>query len=120
MYLSSALGTYLRAQTLPEPSACALWISNLFHIGSCYVFIWYWKMGAFGAGLAFSATQLVNLFIVLAWIQILRPGVTRRSWIPWNWSKATSDLGHVLERALPCAMLMWAEWWCAEILTLVA
>jgi len=53
-------------------------------------------------------------------VHCVRPGVTKESWVPWNSQKAVSNLGDFLEKSVPCALLMWAEWWCAEIMTLMA
>eukprot|EP00429_Kryptoperidinium_foliaceum_P007349 CAMPEP_0176017608 /NCGR_PEP_ID=MMETSP0120_2-20121206/8450_1 /TAXON_ID=160619 /ORGANISM="Kryptoperidinium foliaceum, Strain CCMP 1326" /LENGTH=512 /DNA_ID=CAMNT_0017350633 /DNA_START=18 /DNA_END=1556 /DNA_ORIENTATION=- len=120
MYISSSLSAFLRAQTLPQASVYATWGSNVFHVFSCWLFISYLDLGAFGAGLAFSATQIFSMAILLSYIHFVRPGVTQKSWISWDQKRAVSDLRGFMEKALPCAMLMWAEWWCAEVMTLLA
>jgi len=120
MYISSAISTYLRAQTIPQASVYATWISNVLHIGGCYLFIVHLKMGAFGAGLAFSVTQTFSFLFLLGYVHFVRPGVTQKSWIGWDWKASTSNLRGFLDKALPCAMLMWVEWWCAELMTLMA
>jgi len=120
LYMSNAIGTYLRAQTIPHASVYATWTSNILHVMNCYFFIYQLNMGAFGAGLAFSVTQVINCVFVAAYIQFIRPGVTQKSWLRWNCQHATSNLYGFIEKALPCAMLMWAEWWCSEVMTLLA
>merc|ERR1719272_452490 len=77
-------------------------------------------MGAFGAGLAFSVTQTFSFLFLLGYVHFVRPGVTQKSWIRWDWQASTSNLRGFLDKALPCAMLMWVEWWCAEVMTLMA
>lgn len=64
-------------------------------------------------------TQLVQFAITFSYIQFFRPGVTKESWIAWDWAQSTTSLESFLELALPCAMSMWAEWWCAEVMTLL-
>eukprot|EP00928_Gymnodinium_smaydae_P087947 TRINITY_DN72118_c0_g1_i1.p1 TRINITY_DN72118_c0_g1~~TRINITY_DN72118_c0_g1_i1.p1 ORF type:complete len:518 (-),score=102.78 TRINITY_DN72118_c0_g1_i1:132-1649(-) len=120
LYMSNAVGVYLRAQRLPEASAYATWLSNVFHVGSCWLFITHLRMGAFGAGLAFSCTQVASCVFLISYVHCVRPGVTKLSWIRWEWKEASSGVRAYLALALPCAMLMWAEWWCAEVMTLLA
>jgi len=122
MYFGNCLSTYLRAQTLPQAATYVTWASNVFHLCSCYVFLVYLQLGAFGAGLAFAATQSISCLMLLSYVHFLRPGVCKHSWVSWDCRKATSvsHLNSFLKKALPCAMLMWAEWWCAELMTLLA
>jgi len=120
MYLANILSTFLRAQTLPRPNLVATWSSNIFHIASSWFFIVYLEMEAWGAGLAFSATQIMQFTTVLCYIQFVRPGATAYSWYRWNWALATKGIREFLDKAVPCALSMWAEWWCAEIMTLLA
>jgi MATE family multidrug resistance protein len=120
MYMSACINTFMRAQKLPTASVYATWISNGFHFLSCYFFITLMKMGSFGAGLAFSATQTLSFLILVGYVHIARPGVTKESWIPFDMKRSTRNLKSFTDKALPCAMLMWAEWWCSEVMTLLA
>ena len=65
-------------------------------------------------------TATVISFYCARYIHLQRPGNTQESWVTWHWKEATSNLQQYVGLALPGAILMWAEWWCAEILTLLA
>lgn len=120
MFVSSAVGTYLRAQRLPEPAMVVTWICNAFHIASCTIFVGQLQLGALGAGFAFSATQVLSCLLLVTFVQVGRPGITKKSWVPWDWKLATSNLRSFLEVSVPCALLIWSEWWCAEVMTIMA
>lgn len=120
MFAQGALIAYMRAQQLPNVQLYVSLVSTLVHLGSCYVFIARLRMGNYGAGLALSATNWMAFFMLLGYVQVVRPGVTQQSWVKPSLAKATSNLRSFLSVSLPSAFAMWAEWWCAELMTLLA
>lgn len=119
IYYLNALSTYLRAQKLPNSVSTVTWVGVAMHVAFCWMFIFTFDMGMFGAGLALSMTNLVSVLMLVAYIHLQRPGVTKDSWIAPDFVTATSNLGSFLEVSLPCAMLIWSEWWCFELMTIL-
>merc|ERR1712039_103681 len=101
---------YLRAQRLPAVPLCIIGMANLLHGVNCYVFIIRMRLGNFGAGLAYSVTNWFMLGALVFVVHCLRPGLTKQSWIRWQWRQATSNLRSFLAVSLPTAFAIWAEW----------
>mmetsp|Transcript_107603 Transcript_107603/g.213785 ORF Transcript_107603/g.213785 Transcript_107603/m.213785 type:complete len:473 (+) Transcript_107603:67-1485(+) len=120
MLVANAMNAFLRAQRLPNVPAYLAWVSNAIHVCMCYIFIVRWRMGNFGAGLAISVTNWCGLALVVSIVHFCKPGLTKQSWVRWRWRQAVSNLGAFLSVSLPSAFAIWAEWWCAELMTLLA
>mmetsp|Transcript_71148 Transcript_71148/g.129849 ORF Transcript_71148/g.129849 Transcript_71148/m.129849 type:complete len:486 (+) Transcript_71148:52-1509(+) len=120
LFVSNAFMAFVRSQRLPNIPLCVSLVSNIFHIAPSYFFIVHSHMGNFGAGLAISMTNWFALVMISAYVYSVRPGPTKYSLVRWSWSKATTNLRSFLAVSLPMAFAIWAEWWCAEFMTLLA
>lgn len=120
MYMTNAMSGYLRAQMVPNASFYVQVSGNAFHVFSCYLFIFYLSMGATGAGLAVSLTNWFSCICLFLYIVLIRPGGTKESWVAWDWAESTSGLMTYIKVSLPCAALIWTEWWCTEVMMILA
>lgn len=121
-----ATRAFLRNVKLPNPDYWVRVATALVHPLWLWIFLEALPLGAFGAGLALSCSNMVGFGLLTAYVMTRKPGpVKEEAWvplpIPTELVRATDDgFEGYLRVAIPSALLMWTEWWVYEIMYLLA
>lgn len=114
---SEPIEKYLQSQGLMVPMAACSCATLVLHVPICYLLIYVCGFGYLGAAMASSVSYLVTLLALLAYIAAT--GLQKRTW--GGWSRAClRGWGPFFRLALPSAVMICLEWWCFEIVILLA
>ncbi|CAK8987542.1 unnamed protein product [Durusdinium trenchii] len=132
-FLACATRSFLRAMQLPRPIFLVSTVVVICHPLWCFLLIHRWEKGAFGAGLTVTLSYGLNFLLLTSYVAIVRPGPCKEAWriLPLELLSQkcrrtgvsdcdNSSFAAYLRVALPSAVLMWAEWWAYEAMSLLA
>eukprot|EP00913_Durusdinium_trenchii_P028209 g26444.t1 len=118
---------------LPRPIFLVSTVVVICHPLWCFLLIHRWEKGAFGAGLTVTLSYGLNFLLLTSYVAIVRPGPCKEAWriLPLELLSQkcrrtgvsdcdNSSFAAYLRVALPSAVLMWAEWWAYEAMSLLA
>eukprot|EP00897_Mesotaenium_endlicherianum_P005643 jgi/Mesen1/5106/ME000254S04132 len=114
---SEPVAKYLQAQGLMFPMALTSCCVLVLHVPICYCLIYVLKIGYLGAAMASSLTYFVTLVVLVSYIVVTK--TYTKTWGGWT-RAAFRNWGPFLWLALPSATMVCLEWWCFEIVIILA
>lgn len=113
----SPLRIFLRSQCITNPMMICTGIAMLLHIPINYLIVFWFRMGAPGTAIANFCAD-VNLMLLLC-VYVNRTGICQRSWPGWS-EACLRQWMPLLRLAIPSCLMTCLEWWCYEILMMLA
>lgn len=111
------LRIFLRSQCITKPMMVCSGIALLLHVPINYLVVYWFRLGAPGTALANFFADL-NLILFL-YVYVKRTGLCQSSWP--GWSKAClHEWMPLLRLSIPSCLMTCLEWWCYEILMMLA
>lgn len=92
-------------------------VTSVMHIGLCYFFIYEMDMDIAGLGLASICTSGLQFLLLLIYSMCV-PKISEA--IMFFNADCFRDLGSYLRMALPSTVMLCAEWWCFELIIIMA
>jgi multidrug resistance protein, MATE family len=92
-------------------------VGTILHALWCYIFVIKLNYGVAGAGIAMTTTYLVQYLVIIIYAYCL-PQISQALSCPGKQSFV--GWGEYLAISLPATLMICAEWWCFEILALLA
>lgn len=114
---SEPIEKFLQSQGLMVPMATCSCVTLALHVPICYLLIYTCGFGYLGAAMASSVSYLVTLVVLILYISIT--GLHKKTWGGWTWA-CLRGWGPFFRLALPSAVMICLEWWCFEIVILLA
>jgi MATE family multidrug resistance protein len=111
------LRIFLRSQCVTKPMMVCSGIALLLHVPINYVIVFWCRAGAPGTALANFFADL-NL-ILLLYLYVRRSGICHSSWPGWS-RACLVEWTPLLRLAIPSCLMTCLEWWCYEILMMLA
>ena len=93
--------------------------TTLCHYGWCYLFVETYDLALEGVGIARIITESTNFFMLILYIKL--SGRIKSSWIPWTLEALDRDgLKAFIKIATPIGAILFLDWVCYEIFTIIA
>ncbi|TVU07860.1 hypothetical protein EJB05_41232, partial [Eragrostis curvula] len=112
------LRVYLRSQGVTRPLAAAAAAAVLFHVPANYVLVGRLGLGARGVAAAASASNLVLLAVLLAYVVVRRDPALRAAG-PKPTAEWLAGWGPLARLAAPSCVSVCLEWWWYEVMILL-
>jgi len=92
----------------------------VFHVLGLYILVTKLDLGLKGAALANSFSAMVNASMTFVYALIHLRMTKSKCWGGLSWKGATAQWFPYLKLALPGCLMLWQEWWCFEIATILS
>ncbi|XP_046328199.1 multidrug and toxin extrusion protein 1-like [Haliotis rufescens] len=115
--LYCVLSKYLQAQSVVIPSCLILLAGNLLNAALLALFLFWLKMELLGASLAIGLSFWAVVFLHVGYIKASK--IYQDTWSGWS-VQCLSEWKVFFSLALPGLFMMCLEWWCFEIVVILA
>ncbi|CAM6100111.1 unnamed protein product [Calypogeia fissa] len=109
---------FLQTQSVVMPMVICSAASLAIHVGLCWFIIYVLGMGFPGAALATSISYWLNVVFLFLWVR--KMDTCKETWGPGFTMEAFSDLKPFLKLAASSAVMICLEYWCFEIMVMLA
>jgi hypothetical protein len=96
----------LALQAITSPLAVCSGATLLLHIPLNYLFIFTLDLGFVGAAVANSVSEIVNLALLVLYLNLETTGILERTWAGWS-RDCLQDWGAFIALAVPACLMTW-------------
>jgi MATE family multidrug resistance protein len=108
---------FLQTQSVVFPMMVCSAVTLALHVGLSYTFVYTFELGFRGAAIATSVSFWLNAILLTAYVRF--SGVCTHTWKGFS-TDAFVDLKEFLSLAVPSCIMICLEYWCFEILVILA
>ncbi|KAL3663765.1 hypothetical protein V7S43_011179 [Phytophthora oleae] len=119
VFLYKLLRKVLQAQNIIKPLVAIAAVSSVVNAVAGYVLTYHTSMGFEGIALSRSLGNMTLPLMLIPYFYT-HPHHFKQWWHGWNLTAAVAEIGLFLRLGLPSFLLLTAEWWAFEMLTLMA